>query len=209
MEQEKTTIQAAAKALGVTTKTIQRYLSNGTLSKIKDGNRTYILIDEIRTLRQGQAEGQKNSVRTEHKDRDSDTITIKLTEYKGLLQEVGHYKGLIEGQTRNLLEYKGTIEAKEQELTAKDKALAEIRAEAEARGRTLADQQQEIAEAKATIAKARSELQGLLTVQQDAEAKTRVILDQEARIERKERELSEIRAEVERLKLPFWKRWFK
>jgi DNA-binding transcriptional MerR regulator len=156
MEQEKTTIQAAAKALGVTTKTIQRYLLNGTLSKIKEGTRTYISIDEIRTLRQGQTEGQKKDVQTNHKDRDSNTITLKLAEYKELLQELGHYKGQIEGQTRHLLEYKQDAERKAQELT----------------------------EARAVIGKARSELQRMADLKRDAEAKERENTELRAEVER-------------------------
>jgi GTPase involved in cell partitioning and DNA repair len=180
MEQEKTTIQAAAKALGVTTKTIQRYLLNGTLSKIKEGTRTYILIDEIRTLRQGHEQGQKRDVQTNHKDRDRNIITLNLAEYKELLQELGHYKGQFEGQTRHLLEYKQDAERKAQELT----------------------------EARAVISKARSELEKMVEFKKDAEQKAKMVINQQAALETKERELAEIKAENERLRLPFWKRWF-
>jgi len=181
MEQEKTTIQAAAKALGVTIKTIQRYLLNGTLSKIKEGTRTYIPIDEIRTLRQGQTKGQKKDVQTNHKDRDRNIITLNLAEYKELLQELGHYKGQLEGQTRHLLEYKQDAECKAQELT----------------------------EARAVISKARSELEKMIEFKRDAEQKAKVVLDQQEALEAKERELAEIRAEVELARLPWWRRWFK
>jgi DNA-binding transcriptional MerR regulator len=180
MSQEKTTIQAAAKALGVTTKTIQRYLLNGTLSKIKEGTRTYIPIDEIRTLRQGQTKGQKGDVQTNHKDRDSNTITLKLAEYKELLQELGHYKGKLEGQTRNLLEYRQDAERKTQELT----------------------------EARAVISKARSELEKMVEFKRDAEQKAKELLDQQAALEAREHELAEILAENARLKVPWWKRLF-
>ena len=180
MEQEKTTIQAAAKALGVTTKTIQRYLLNGTLSKIKEGTRTYILIDEIRTLRQGQEQGQKRDVQTNHKDRDRNVITLNLAEYKELLQELGHYKGQLEGQTRHLLEYKQDAECKAQELT----------------------------EAKAVISKARSELEKMIEFKRDAEQKAKMVLGQQATLKARERELEALRAENERLKLPWYKRIF-
>lgn len=202
MEKEKTTIQAAAKALGVTTKTIQRYLVNGTLSKVKEGNRTYILIDEIRTLRQGQTEGQKNDVQTNHKDRDIDTITIKLSEYKELLQEVGHYKGQAEGQARYLLEFKQDAEQKAYELAA-------VRSSLDANSK-------ELDQAKATISKARNELQHLVEIKQDAERKAEALraremelADLRAKDEQKEKELAEIRAELERLKAPWWKRLLK
>lgn len=195
MEQEKTTIQAAAKALGVTTKTIQRYLLNGTLSKIKEGARTYIPIDEIRTLRRGQEQGQKKDVQTNHRDRDRDTITINLAEYKELLQELGHYKGQVEGQTRHLLEYKANIEAKDKELSTVKGALA--------------TNTEEIEKAKATIAKARNELQRLLEVKQDAEVKGKALLEQQAVLKAREREIEALRAEIKILRLPWWKRIFK
>jgi Fic family protein len=117
MQQEKTTIQAAAKALGVTTKTIQRYLSNGTLTRIKEGARTYVFVDEVRTLRQGHEQGQKTPVPTSSRDRDSNTITVNLKDYANLVQEVGHYKGMLEGQTRHLIEYKSDIDQKNRELS--------------------------------------------------------------------------------------------
>ena len=180
MEQEKTTIQAAAKALGVTTKTIQRYLLNGTLSKIKEGTRTYISIDEVRTLRQGQTKGQKKDVQTNHRDRDRNVITLNFAEYKELLQELGHYKGQIEGQTRHLLEYKQDAERKAQELT----------------------------EARAVISKARSELEKMVEFKKDAEQKAKMVFDQQEALKARERENAELRAEVERLKVPFWKRLF-
>ncbi len=138
MSQEKCTIQAAAKALNMTTKTIYRYLSNGTLSRIREGNRTFILVDEVRKLRSDMSVTEKEGVRTNHSDSDSNTITINLTEYKELIQELGHYKGQLEGQTRNLLENKAVIEGKDRTIAdqqatiqAKDKELEQIRAEVE------------------------------------------------------------------------------
>lgn len=109
MTQEKTTIPAAAKALGVSQKTIYRYLSNGTLSRVREGKNTYILIDEIRTLRTDRTETVKEGVRTKHTDTNTKTITVKLTEYNELLKQIGR----TETQDRYLLEYKATIEQKD------------------------------------------------------------------------------------------------
>lgn len=117
MGQEKTTIKAAAKALNISIKTIQRYLNSGTLSKVKEGNRTYILVDEIRTLRQGQDRDKKEPVRTEDRDRDTNIITVNRNKYEELLQELGHYKGQLQGHTKYLLEYKETIKEKDRTLS--------------------------------------------------------------------------------------------
>jgi DNA-binding transcriptional MerR regulator len=180
MGQEKTTIQAAAKALNISIKTIQRYLNNGTLSKIKEGNRTYLLVDEIRTLRQGQNEGTKKDVWTEHRDKDNNIITVNRTKYEELLQEIGHYKGQLEGQTRYLLEYKETIETK-------DRTLLEQKAIIEQKGKELTEAERLLKEKDKVMEKAGAEIQKLRAEVKKAE---------------------ELEKEIQRLKLPFWKRIF-
>jgi DNA-binding transcriptional MerR regulator len=137
MSVEKCTIPAAAKALGVSQKTIYRYLNNGTLSRIREGKNTYIMVDEVRTLRTDMSVSPNEAVRTNHTDTDRNTITINLTEYKELLQEVGHYKGQLEGQTRNLLENKAIIEGK-------DKVILDQQSALEQRERELSDLRREL-----------------------------------------------------------------
>lgn len=112
MSQEKTTVAAAAKALGVTQKTIYRYLSNGTLSRIREGARTYILVDEVRTLRMKLSETQENGVLTNEGHTDSDMITLKLSAYNELMKKLGQ----AEGQERYLLEYRAEIQQKDKAL---------------------------------------------------------------------------------------------
>ncbi len=150
MGQEKTTINAAAKALNVSVKTIQRYLNNGSLSKVKEGNRTYLLVDEIRTLRQGRNEGTKKDVRTEYKDKDNNLITVNRTKYEELLQELGHYKGQLHGQTKYLLEYKEGLEKKDKELSEKKEALIQ-------KERLLQEKDKVMQQAGAEIQKLRTE----------------------------------------------------
>ncbi len=53
--EEKVTVKVAAKALGVSERTVQRYLEKGLLSKLKEGRRVYIPTSEITTLRQRQS----------------------------------------------------------------------------------------------------------------------------------------------------------
>jgi multidrug efflux pump subunit AcrA (membrane-fusion protein) len=183
---EKVTIPLAAKALKVSTKTVHRYIEKGLLTKVKEGTRVYVPMDEIRALLSGQPKIDK-CPRVHEKDR----VTVDRTHYDGLLVRLGQ----LEANQQLLLEYRAGIESR-------DKALEQAKGNINA-------QAQELAEARATITKARSELQQLLMVKQDAEAKGKALLDQRAALEAKERELAKIRAEVERLRLPFWKRIFK
>lgn len=153
MSQEKCTINSAAKALGVTTKTIYRYLSNGTLSKIREGSRTYILIDEVRKLRSNMSETVKNDVLTDMGHSDTEKITISLKQYTDLIDELGQYKNQVSGQAKYLLEYKEDLQTKDKELEAVKSALAANNAE--------------LIEAKETINKARGELKRLFDTQRE------------------------------------------
>lgn len=129
MSVEKCTIPAAAKALGVSQKTIYRYLNNGTLSRIREGKNTYILIDEVRTLRTDMSVTQKEPVRTKHTDTDTDKITLSLKEYTTLVDELGQYKGQVSGQARYLLEYKASIDGKDRVILEQQAENERLRAE--------------------------------------------------------------------------------
>ena len=95
-----------------------------------------------------------------------------------------------------------TITTQHKEIVqAKDRELASVRSALDANT-------QELTEARTTITKARNELQRLLEIKQDAEQKAKMVIDQQEALEAREKELAEVKAEVERLKLPFWRRWF-
>lgn len=179
MSEEKVNVQVAAKALNVTTKTIHRWLASGTLTRIKEGGRTFISMDEVRALRQRQEETTKNDVSNfiGFSGQDKTIVPVERSHYEGLLTRLGQ----LETEKRYLLEYKANIEDKDKELS----------------------------EARVTISKARNELQKMVEFKQEAENKGKALLDQQAIIEAKERENIELKAEVERLKRPWWWRIFK
>lgn len=102
--QEKVTVQVAAKALGVSIKTVHRYLQSGILTKIKDGQRVYIPADEIRRFKG--TDGQ--TVSTEKKD----TITLDLSRYDAMLTELGELRK----QSQFLLEYRAEIKSKDDRI---------------------------------------------------------------------------------------------
>jgi DNA-binding transcriptional MerR regulator len=121
---EKVTISLAAKALKVSTKTIHRYIEKGQLSKLKEGTRVYVPMDEIRALLSGQPKVDK-SQHVHEKDR----VTVDRTHYDSLLVRLGQ----LEANQQLLLEYKEGLRWKEKEL-------AEIKQDAEQKAKVLLEQ---------------------------------------------------------------------
>ena len=198
---EKASITIAAKALGVSVKTIQRWVKSGKIQSIREDNRIFIPIDEIRARLQEQraniediVQDKKEDVQTirgHSEDKSIDVIPITRTHYENLLVRLGQ----LEANQQLLLEYRVGIESR-------DKALEQAKG-------NISAQAQELDQARATITKARSELQRLLEVKQDAESKGKMVLDQQAALDAKERELEALRAELERALCPWWRRWFR
>jgi hypothetical protein len=188
--QNKATIQEAAKTLHVDRKTIYRWISKGLISKYVEENKTYVILEEVKAIC-GKGVPQEATSFVAENVASPNIVTVDRPHYEGLLIKLGQY----EAERRYLLEYKEGLEAKDKELAAVKTALEKNGAELD--------------QARATIAKARSELQRLIEIKQDAEAKGKALIDQQAALEVKERELAEILAELDRARLPFWKRWFK
>jgi len=209
---EKASITVAAKALGVSAKTIQRWVKSGKIQSIREDNRVFIPVDEIRARLQEQRasvadidQDKKEDVQTirgHSEDKNLDVIPIERTHYEGLLTRLGQ----LEANQQLLLEYKEGLQTKERELS-ETKATLAANTEKLAGVRAALDvNNEELAEARATISKARNELQRLLHVQQDAEAKGKELLNQQAALKEKEKELADLRAELERAQRPWWKK---
>lgn len=111
-------IQVAAKALGVSTKTVQRYLEKGLLTKIKDGHKVSIPIEEIKELRE---KIQTDNGQTE-KDMDKKSITIDLDKYDQLMTELGELRH----KSQLLLSYLSEIKTKEERIIEREKIIAEL-----------------------------------------------------------------------------------
>lgn len=120
MSEEKVTIKTAMKALGVSEKTVYRYLNNGLLTRIKEGHRTYILSSEIRSLRQkqtlsGHSSDSKKAVSghsSVSKESMSGQMSLSQDEYKKLIQENEELKQ----KNLLLLEYKLSADQVKREL---------------------------------------------------------------------------------------------
>ncbi len=109
MDDEKVTVKVAAKALKVSARTVRRYIEKGIISKVKEGDRTYVSMSDVRKLI-GQAKADMSQVRPQNKDTGVDmsgaVISIDRTHYEALLTRLG----ALEGEKKYLLEYKATNE---------------------------------------------------------------------------------------------------
>lgn len=111
-------IQVAAKALGVSTKTVQRYLEKGLLTKIKDGHKVSIPIEEIKNLRE---KIQIDNGQTE-KDTNKKSITIDLDKYDQLMTELGELRH----KSQLLLSYLSEIKTKDERITEREREIGEL-----------------------------------------------------------------------------------
>ena len=117
--EEKVTVKVAAKALGVSDKTVYRYIEKGMLSKVKEGRRVYIPMSEVRTLRNRQ--GEKVSIQVlDTRKEEMSKVSITKKEYESLLLELGELRE----RNKLLLEHKLN---RDQTLIAKDEEVTELR----------------------------------------------------------------------------------
>lgn len=115
---ERTSIRTASRFLGVTEKTVTRYLKVGELSKIKEGRRTFIPMAELRELRK-KREKQKEEV--QKKTIKDEKLIVSRQNYHKLLEELGELKE----KCRYLLEYSQKQEAIQKQLDEKQTQLSE------------------------------------------------------------------------------------
>jgi excisionase family DNA binding protein len=201
--QDKATIQEASKALHVDRKTIYRWINKGLISKYVDGNKTYVVLEEVKAIC-GKATPQDATSFVAESVASPNIVTVDRPHYEGLLIKLGQY----EAERRYLLEYKTDLKAKERELSETRATLAANADELAAVRSELDTNNSELEQARATISKARNELQRLVEIKKDAEAKSKALLDQQAALEARDRELEVLRTENKRLRLPWWKRIF-
>ena len=142
MQDEKVTVQVAAKALDVTPKTIHQWLKSGTLSRVKEGNRTYILMDEVRTMREKRLVTSKDQVIEKEMGMTpgNNLVTVNREHYDGLLVRLGQ----LEAKQELLLEYKAGIEAKDKAITEAEQLLKEKNKVMERAGRRIQELQAEV-----------------------------------------------------------------
>ena len=113
---QKITIKTAADLLDVTTKTIQRYLTKGRLTRVKEGTRTLLLLAEVKGLKSdaqvGQGQSHKAPGKTAWAGHVGDTVTLSRERYEQLLLELGELRK----QNQFFMEFKGILLAKEEAM---------------------------------------------------------------------------------------------
>lgn len=111
---EKVTIRLAAKALNVSKGTVITYLNKGLLTRIKKGDQVYILMDEVKALRDSmkKRDGTTSADKAINKGRKTDTVTLEKDHQKRLSANLGQPENV----RRYLLEYKAALEARDEEL---------------------------------------------------------------------------------------------
>jgi excisionase family DNA binding protein len=132
LPEEKVTIQAAARTLGVSKGTVVHFLNNGKLTRIKEGSAVFVSMDEIETLLETETEpgvitpevkaAKSEAVSTaESKIDDSGgtTVTVDRAHYEELLTRVGQLEVEKENllvYKKNMVETKGALSHKEREF---------------------------------------------------------------------------------------------
>jgi hypothetical protein len=110
---KKVTIQVAAKGLGVSKGTIITYLNKGLLTRIKEGGRIYVPMDEVRTFGDTNRKLQvKPSVTTSAERNKRASVNKERDRPKRPLASFG----LLESERQYLLTCKAALEAKDKEL---------------------------------------------------------------------------------------------
>lgn len=160
-EQDKCTIQEAAKVLNIGRRTIYRWIDKGLLTRYKEGSKTYVFIDDVRALcandtaqndTDNEPQYSHSTGSTEIRHNPSTSFVVDKTHYEGLLIKLGQF----EAERRYLLEYKETIESK-------DKALFEVNTLLDQKNKDLEQKESELTEAQAEIERQRARAEALET----------------------------------------------
>jgi excisionase family DNA binding protein len=125
---QKITIKTAADLLEVTTKTVQRYLAKGLLTRVKEGTRTLLLLAEVKDLKSdanaGQGQSHKTPGKTAGTGQVGDTVTLSRERYEQLLLELGELRK----QNQFFMEFKGILLAKEEAMHRLERDVEALRA---------------------------------------------------------------------------------
>ena len=114
--EQQITIKTAAQILGVSPKSVQRYLAKGRLTKIKKETRTLLLLAEVKALASDPSLGQGRPSGGVGKGAATgqvgDTVTLNRERYEQMLLELGELRK----QNQFFVEFKGMLLAKEESI---------------------------------------------------------------------------------------------
>lgn len=92
---EKVTVQVAAKALGVHEKSVHRYIAKGLLTRIRDGNRTYVPLAQVVHLRNEQKQSGQGQVTDKIEGVPKDGNKVSVTKTATVTIDRDHYEGIL------------------------------------------------------------------------------------------------------------------
>lgn len=119
--EDRISIEEAAGLLGLSTKTIQRYLASGLLTKVKTSHRTRLLKAEVEALGRARSTPKnRQAVRSAFQTSDADVVTISRARYESLLIELGELRKaceLLSAAESRRQELESALRAAEAELT--------------------------------------------------------------------------------------------
>jgi DNA-binding transcriptional MerR regulator len=122
----KITVEAAAERLGVSTKSIHRYVARGLLTKVKQGGRTFLFISEVDELKKRidlTAEtGSRLQGSTATVDKSNDAVTMDLERYERLLVELGELRT----ENRLFRQFEGALRENAEALTLLRQEVADL-----------------------------------------------------------------------------------
>lgn len=119
--QELSTIKVSARTIGVSIKTIDRWLKEKVLTRIEEGRRVYIPTKEVLKMREERLKKQKVTgtiIKETPPTEPNKIISLEVKEYKALLENLGQLKGLLEAHSTRLLEDKRVMEGKDKEINS-------------------------------------------------------------------------------------------
>ncbi len=135
--EEKITIQSAAKILGVSKGTVVHYLNNGSLTRLREGSKVYILMNEIRALLDGKEDQRVASPVDTFADTiepaataglssetDGTTVRVDREHYEELLTRLGQ----LELEKQDLLVYKNSMVETKAAIYEKETQLEQVKA---------------------------------------------------------------------------------
>ena len=135
--EEKITIQAAARVLGVSKGTVVHHLNNGRLTRLKEGSKVFILMDEIRALLDGKEDKSVTTPVGTSADiteattkaeiasgSDGTTVVVDREHYEELLTRLGQ----LELEKQNLLVYKNSMVETKAAINDKERQLEQVKA---------------------------------------------------------------------------------
>ncbi len=154
--QEKATIQEAAGLCQVDRKTIYRWINKGLISKQKKGNKTFVLLEEVRALC-GIGTPQDATKFVAESGKSHNLVTVERPHYEGLLVRLGQ----LESEKRYLLEYKAGLEEKDRELSEAKFAITDQQAEIIRKERELSEAEQLLKEKNRAMEQAEKKIQEL------------------------------------------------